>query len=60
MRLHVQSILAATAATVATGMDPTVITHALSSFSAAARTVTAPASAGSGYVQMSERTSAEP
>jgi cyanophycin synthetase len=50
MRLHIQSILAATAATVAAGLDPAVIAHALSSFSAAARTVTAPVSAGSGYV----------
>jgi cyanophycin synthetase len=60
MRLHVQSILAATAATAATGLDPAVIARALSSFSAAARTVTAAASAGSGYVQMSERTRAGP
>jgi cyanophycin synthetase len=34
--------------------------RALSSFSAAARTVTAAASTGSGYVQMSERTRAGP
>jgi cyanophycin synthetase len=60
MRLHVQSILAATAATAATGLDPAVIAHALSSFSATAKTATAAAGAGSGYVQMSERTSAGP
>jgi cyanophycin synthetase len=60
LRLHVQSILAAIAATAAAGLDPAVIARALSSFSAAARTVTAAASVGSGYVQMSERTSAWP
>jgi hypothetical protein len=50
MRLRVQSILAATAATAATGLDPTVIARALSSFSAAGRTVTAPAGGESGDI----------
>jgi cyanophycin synthetase len=59
LRLPVQSLLAAAAATAAMGLDPAVIARALSSFSAAASTVTAAASTGSGYVQTSERTSAE-